>query len=115
MDAGTVKGIEVAGRDVYWTDFGDGLEGRVMRGSLDGTAPFVLASKQKQPRVIVADEHDVRWNNQGNKRPRYFLDGSVVRMPRAGGKKRWVIAKEQSLPFGFALDAEAIYWTTSAS
>lgn len=113
-DAVLPQSIAVSGRDVYWTDFIDGISGTVMRGSLDGAPAVLLASKQKQPDSIVVDEQDVFWTNTGNKRPTYFMDGSVMRMPRAGGKKRWILAKDKSMPSSVVLDGGDVYWVTAS-
>lgn len=107
------QSISVAGRDVYWTDCGDGVCGTVMRGSIDGATPVVLATKQKQPDSIVADGPDLYWTNTGNKHPSYFMDGSVMRMRREDGKKRWIVRKDLSMPSSVVLDEEFVYWTTA--
>ncbi len=109
-----VEAIAVEGRDVYWTDFGDGLTGgAVLRGSTSGAPPVVIASKQKQPDSILVAGQDLYWTNTGNKRPSYFRDGSVMRMRRDVDRKRWVLLKDASMPASIVADEENLYWSTS--
>ena len=74
---------------------------------------LTLATRQKQPGSIAIDAQQVYWANHGLKRPTYFQDGSVVRMPRDGGKKRFTIAKAQTLASSLVVDDAWIYWTTA--
>jgi hypothetical protein len=108
----SVQSIAVEGRDVYWTDFGDGLAGgAVLRGSTSGAPPMVIASKQKQPDSIVVAGQELYWANTGNKRPSYFRDGSVMRMRRDVDRKRWVLVKNGSMPASVVAGEESVYWS----
>jgi hypothetical protein len=108
------EAIAVHGDTVAWTTFGDGLAtGTVKMRTIPDGRVITLATRQKQPRSIALDAECVYWANYGNKRPHYFTDGSVMRMPRDGGRKRFVIAKNESMPHGMVMDEGHIYWTTS--
>ncbi len=107
--------IAVSGREVYWGNHGDGNLGSVVRGTIDGGAPVTLATKQKRPCAIVLDDQNIYWANEGNKRPSYFTDGSLMRMSRAAeNKKRWIVAKNQSMPTSLLIHEGTLYWTVAA-
>jgi hypothetical protein len=112
--------VVVSGDEVAWTSSGEAgfrgipTEGLVCRAKIGGPASIV-ASKQKQPTSIVFDDHDIYWTNFGTKRPSYFTDGSLMRAPRSGGRKRWIVHKDQSMPSSLAMDDRFLYWTTAAT
>jgi hypothetical protein len=110
------EAVAVHGDTVVWTTFGDGRgTGTVAMKTLGGGTAVTLASKQKQPRSIAIDAHQVYWANYGLKRPTYFRDGSVMRMPRGAGKKRFILAKDQPMASSLVMDDEWIYWATATS
>ena len=107
------KSIAVSGNTVVWTNFGDGLAtGTVMRKEIGGRLT-TLASKQKQPSSIAIDAKQIYWTTFGVKKPSYFHDGAMMRIPREGGTKRFVVAGEQSMARSVVLDEGWLYWTTA--
>ena len=107
------QSIAVSGTTVVWTNLGDGLAtGTVMRKEIGGHLT-TLASKQKQPGSIAIDATQIYWTAFGVKRPSYFRDGAMMRIPRAGGPKRYVVAREQSMARSVLLDESWLYWTTA--
>lgn len=74
-----------------------------------------LATKQKEPKAVAIDAHQVYWTNCGLNKPRYFRDGAVYRAPIGRGKKRFVIAKEQSFANALVIDDEWLYWATATT
>lgn len=115
IEAGQARpqSIAVSGTTVVWSNLGDGLAtGTVMRKELGGRLT-TLASKQRQPGSIAIDAGQIYWTAFGLKRPSYFRDGAVLRIPRAGGPKRFVVAREQSMARSVLLDEGWLYWTTA--
>lgn len=107
------ESIAVAGSTVVWTTFGDGLAtGTLMRKEIGGKLTQ-LASKQRQPGAVALDAEQIYWTCFGLKRPTYFRDGAMLRIPRAGGAKRFVIARDQAMARSVVLDEEWLYWTTA--
>jgi hypothetical protein len=109
------RSIAVHGDTVAWTTFGDGLATGTVCVKAPGEPHVTIATKQKQPSDIVIDAEQIWWANHGVKRPTYFRDGSVVRKPRDGGKKRFVIAKDQAQACSIIVDDEHVHWMTAAS
>jgi hypothetical protein len=105
--------IAASGNTVVWTNFADGLAtGTLMRKQIGGRLT-TLASKQKQPGSVAIDAEQIYWTSFGIKRPAYFRDGAMMRIPREGGPKRFVVAREQSMARSVVLDDEWIYWCTA--
>jgi len=109
--------IAAAGVDVVWGNQGDNVRGALMKGGTDGRAPVKIASDQKYPMGIALDEQTIYWTNHGTKKPDYFQNGSVMKMPRAlppaGEKrKRQVVARPQTAAQGIAVDEGWVYWTS---
>lgn len=66
----------------------------------------VIASAQERPAALELDDEAVYWSAQGSFRE---ASGSVNRAPKGGGAPT-VIASEQALTLGIAVDATSIYW-----
>jgi hypothetical protein len=67
----------------------------------------VLASAQDRPAILALDDEAVYWSSQGTFRE---AGGSVNRVPKDGGPPT-VIASEQAITLGIAVDATSVYWT----
>jgi len=109
------ESIAVHGDTVAWTTCGDGLATGTVCAKAPGGPVMTLATKQKQPSAIAIDAEQIWWANHGLKRPTYFKDGSIVRKPRDGEKKRFVLAKDQPLASSLVVDDEHVYWMTSTT
>ncbi|MEO7328046.1 MAG: hypothetical protein ABI193_05680 [Minicystis sp.] len=108
------KSIAVRGDVVVWTDYGHGGdEGTVQRLTLGDRRVVRLAEGQKMPTSVSIDQQHVYWVNHGVKRPDYFKDGSVVRVPLEGDRAPTVLATDQRLASSLVMDDAAIYWVTA--
>jgi hypothetical protein len=135
-DGGPIEGVltdlpsprclAVSGRDVAVGCDGDWGErwldedhwesrGLVLRATLGGARATVAASRQRGPCSLLFVDDALYWTNHGYKRSQYFADGSVMRMPRAGGKKRCVVRRDQALADALVADERYVYWTTAAT
>jgi len=91
------------------------VHGMIVRVTLGGSKPRVVATKQRRPESIAFVDDDLYWVNGGWKWPDYFADGAVMRMKRDGGTKRWVVRKNQPMASSLLVDDEHLYWVTSAT
>jgi hypothetical protein len=99
---------------VAWTTLSrKNARGTVKVKRPDRPSVITLASKQKEPRGIAIDAHQIFWTSCGNNAPKYFRDGAVYRAPLGPGKKRFVIAKDQSFANALVADDAWIYWATA--
>lgn len=68
----------------------------------------VLASAQNAPTLLAQDDEAVYWSDQGNPQA---ATGSVSRVLKGGGAVT-VIASNQPVALGVAVDATSIYWVS---
>ncbi len=103
-DAGeivTLEYIAVRGDSIYWTDWGDGTNGRVMRAVVDGSSPKLVVDNQPNPTGIAVGEGELYFTT--------FLDpGELRSVPLEGGKVK-TLAFELSLPEGVAFAGGTIF------
>ena len=94
----SVRALAVKGTDVYWTN--DGISSAVMKHSLLDGDPIVLASNQYEPRAIDVNATSVYWTT---------LDGTVKRVPRAGGGTT-TLATGQCSACAIAANDAFVFW-----
>lgn len=74
----------------------------------DALCGLVLLASEQTPTFLVADEEAVYWSNIGHPPT---ADGSVSRVPKAGGAAT-VLASGQASPTGVVVDAAWVYWAS---
>jgi hypothetical protein len=118
----TAWGIAGNAEAAYFTDqgtpgYGDGT---VMTIPLDGgvemilgpsTPPTILADDQDVPWAITVDSTSVYWTNRSSPGT---SNGTVVKMPLAGGEPD-ELASRQDSPWGIAVDSTYVYWVNQGS
>src|SRR5262249_48110589 len=75
----------------------------ILRMSRSGGAVTTLASGQAPGVQLLVDRQFGYWTNDGS-------DGSVMKVPRAGGGTAIALAQRQAQPWGLAIDANQVYW-----
>lgn len=87
--------------------------GLIVRTTLGGSKPRVVATKQRRPESLAFVDDDLYWVNQGWKWPDYFADGALLRMKRHGDTKRWIVRKNQPMAGSLLVDDAYLYWITT--
>jgi hypothetical protein len=100
---GEPNALTLDSTSVYFTTRG----GYVAKAALDGSAQMQLASGQGTLGYIAVDATSVFYARSD--------DGTVDKVPLAGGAAPMAIATNQSMPFGIALDGQHVYFTNRGS
>jgi hypothetical protein len=101
--------IALADGDVYWADFADGNAGPGFIRAIDARrAPKTLESGLPTPTAIAIDAAFVYWT---------ALDGSVRRVPRAGGAAETLAAGNMAnlRAWDVAVSGGEVYWAVTAN
>lgn len=90
---------------LYWLSTGTKTRGpgAVMKVSLDGGSPKVLAPNQPEPDAIAVDDSGVYWTRRE--------EPAALMMVGVDGGKPSVVAGDLKNPMKIALDGDAVYWT----
>ncbi|MFT3774312.1 MAG: hypothetical protein QM820_53810 [Minicystis sp.] len=88
----------------YWTDVNHGT---VSQASATGLGIVTLATGQGQPGRLASDGTHVYWVDRAN--------GTVWMAPVGGGSLVDIAPSFQDHPYGIAIGADTLYWTTSGS
>jgi hypothetical protein len=109
-------GIAVDGTSVYWTNNVGGAAGvgSVVKVALGGGTSKILASALNGPRAIAVDTTSVYWVNQGTSAASY-ANGTVMKVPLAGGPPTTTVASSQNGPLGIAVDPSSVWWTNEGT
>ena len=127
----TPVALTTSATTLYWTEAGSlhtyddagtsknaGTLGRVMRASLDGTSPIVIADQQIQPVDVAVDDSHVYWaaaGTVGGKQPElvtYLSDGNVFRATLDGGPSEVVMPAIDAR--NLALTGDSVYFSSWA-
>ena len=94
--------------NLYWVN-----ARQVEKFALFGSSPMpiALASHQDSPVDIKVDATDVYWVNEN---PIESINGSVVKVPIAGGAPT-TLASHQAFSLDIALDESFVYWVNAGS
>jgi hypothetical protein len=104
--------IQVAGGIVYFTEYEGG---NVWRVPSTGGAPIALATAQDYPWAIVVDDRNAYWLNYANADAlgtTVTPAGAVMQVPLDGGTPL-PLATGLNGPYGIAVDAANVYFTTA--
>lgn len=96
-----IQYIAVRGNFIYWTDWGEGQGGRIMKANLDGSSPKSVVEGQPQPTGIAIGENDIYFTT-------YLDDGEVRSVPLTGGTATPLFGP-LNLPEGLALMGDLVF------
>ncbi len=109
-------GVAIDATHLYWTSGGSCVsengapmpaDGAIYAMELPGGAPKVLASGLRCPEDLVLDDDAVYAP--------IMDDGTIVRVPKAGGALTVVATDDAHGPRYLAVDADAIYWANQGT
>jgi hypothetical protein len=101
------RGLVVDGDFLYWANE---RAGEIMRMSRREKLPERVAADQAWPAELAFSKTHLYWVNSGTPDNKY-LDGAVVRMPKAGGKPEMIV-KEQPRASSILVAGDTLFWTT---
>jgi hypothetical protein len=110
-------GIAVDATSVYWTN-NSAQSGSIMKVAIGGGNPTTLTSvpAQSSPQGIAVDDTSVYWTNQGNnvggKNGSIGANGTVMKMPLAGGVPV-TLATGQCGPNRIVVAGTSLYWANA--
>ncbi len=120
----TPSGLAVSNGVVYWTNYdaaansgnASGSGGAIMSVPTSGGTPTTVATNQDYPWAIAADANNVYWTNYDNDGAGsggMTSSGAVLQAPIGGGSVT-TLAMGLEDPYGIAVDASNVYFTTYA-
>lgn len=110
----TVNGeLALANGSVFWSAFGAGDAGSIMRAPAAGGPSRSVAAGQDHPLDLVAIDGDVFWINNGSPCCGTDGKGAVMKSGQEGGPA--VVLAEASSPLGIAVDSTYAYWSSGHS
>ena len=101
-------GVAVANGFIYWINQANGTPkaASINRVPVTGGAPAVLASQLSAPQTIAVNGDSVYWTDA--------LDGTISRVPLAGGSPPQFVVAHEAAPAGLALSSTCLYFTDVA-
>ena len=104
----TPSSLAVDAANVYWTNYNNGQPGgAVMKVSIAGGPPVMLAAGPRSPYAIAVDPTAVYWTTSS---------GAVLSVPLSGGGPTTLaFADPFAAPNAIAVDATSAYWTEAIS
>jgi hypothetical protein len=108
----TPSGLALSNGNIYWTQY-DAAQ-NIMSVPVTGGTPTVVVSNQDYPWAIAADATNIYWTNYDNDGAVSGGDttaGQVLQAPLGGGTVT-TLATGLEDPYGIAVDADNVYFTT---